>query len=52
MLVCLFYLMTFMLMLVKSRLMNIGVDVSYLFEPRYMALMLNRIVDSIPMDVQ
>jgi len=51
-LVFIFYLMTFMLMLIKSRLINIGVDVSYLFEPMYMSLMVNRIIESIDMDVK
>ena len=41
-----------MLMLIKSRFLNIGVDVSYLFEPMYMSLMVNRIIESIDMDVK
>ena len=50
-LIFMFYLMTFMMMLIKSRIINIGVDVSYLFEPLYMSLIVNRIIESIDMDV-
>ena len=48
----LFYLLTMLLLLAKSRCMNIGVDVSYQFEPEYMSRMANLIIQNIDLDVK
>ena len=40
-----------LLLLLKSRCMNIAVDVSYQFEPEYLSRMANLIIDNIDMDV-
>ena len=39
-------------MLTKSRFVNIGVDCSYQFEPEYMSMMANYIIDHIDMDIE
>ena len=40
-----------LIMLIKSRFTNIGNDVSYQFDPEYMAMMANYIIDNIDMDI-
>ena len=50
--VYLFYMMTMLIMLTKSRFVNIGVDCSYQFEPEYMSMMANYIIDHIDMDIE
>ena len=39
-----------MTLIIKSRFVNIGVDVSYQFEPTYLSYMVNKIIEHIDVD--
>jgi len=47
-----FYMLTMLVMLAKSRFVNISVDCSYQFEPEYMSMMANLIIENIDMDIE